>query len=146
MYGANFILQAIERSVTSLSLNGGSMTAAELLIKSVRLATQLEMQSEEDVVTPFIVLFNPVTDSSEVICLGYEDAEELLEELKEALRKGWEPVAIELCEGDDPKTDEFPCLGWMYFSKDPSLDHQAIMDSLHDPDMGEGTEPFPSEI
>jgi hypothetical protein len=113
------------------------MTAAELLVQSIRKATQLEMQTDEDVFTPFIVFFNPVSDASEVVCLVYENAEDLLEDLKEALQKKWEPVAVELCEGEDVEKDDFPCLGWMYFSDDPSLEHQAIMDSLHEPDVAE---------
>lgn len=113
------------------------MTAIELLVQSVRKATQLEMQAEEEVFTPFIVFFNPGTDATEVVCLDYENAEDLLEELADALKKRWEPIAIELCEGDDAEKDDFACLGWIYFSDDPSLEHQAIMDSLHEPDNAE---------
>jgi hypothetical protein len=54
-----------------------------------------------------------------------DDWDQFFEEITIALKKGWRPIAFELCMDDE----NFDCMG-LEFVNEPTVEDEAIIDSL----------------
>jgi hypothetical protein len=109
------------------------MTPAELFTESIRRSMLLVVQEGKDCKHPetYLIIFNPSDRNIRIISLE-KNPDNILIELEEALENGWEPVAVQLCEGE--KEEEIESLGIRFFTPEPSIEHQAVIDSLFEYD------------
>jgi len=104
------------------------MTAAEVLysIAMLRANWPLELQASE--FRGFFsqaVVFND--EERETGFLPFEDPQQFYEEVEEIMKNGWRPVAISIHEDIE---DEFPMLEYRFLSEKPTVEDQAIIDSI----------------